>query len=388
MDAPAPVALESSLSGRTVAFTGRLGSMARDDADRLVRSLGGIPAPTVTARTDLLVVGSRGWPLREDGRVRTRLDQARRGRARGWRVRIIPESEFLRLIGHTPADAADAARPFTLAQAAEASGAPPEEVRRWGLAGLLPARGDLYDFRDIVSLRAIADLRARGVPLRTIQESLHTLRDVMPGIERPLAQLRLLEADGQLLAQIGEALVLPTGQQVMDFEGVARSAGPADPAPVSGRGAAEDAIDLGLELEATGRAAEAVVAYRRAIALAPASAGAHFNLGNALRAVGRPDAAEELFRLAIALDARHELAWYNLGVLLEASGRADEAIGALDRALAIAPAFADARFNLAAALSDAGRVAEAAPHWRAYLAIDADSEWAGIARARLRDADQ
>ena len=76
----------------------------------------------------------------------------------------------------------------------------------------------------------------------------------------------------------------------------------------------------------------------------------------------------------------------------EAYDRARGAVGDRDyaraarefsRAVELAPAFADARFNLAATLQDLGRNADAAPHCRAYLALDAGSEWADIARSRL-----
>ncbi len=378
------------LAGRVVAFTGTLASMGREEAERLIRSLGGVPAPRVTSRTDLLIVGTRGWPLREDGRVSHRLEQARRGRGRGWRVRVIPESEFLRLAGRDGLDS-DAARPFTLAQAAEASGAPPADIRRWELAGLVSARDGLYDFQDLVSLRAIADLRRRGVALRTIQESLDGLREVLPGVRRPLAQLTLLESDGgSLLAQVGESLLLPSGQHVMDFDG--RAQRDEDGTATPGRAATigtqapeswDEALDRGLELEDQGRYADAADAYRRAIALRAGSAAAHFNLANALEALGRAEGAEEMYRVAVAIDPGLEIAWYNLGVLLDASGRHGEASTALERAVAASPAFADARFNLAACLHDSGRREEAAPHWRAYLHLDPSGEWADVARRSL-----
>ncbi len=392
------------LRGKQVAFTGRLLSMARDAAEALVRSLGGIPATALTSRTDLLVVGMRGWPLREDGRVSARLEKARRARAKGWRIRIVPESEFLRLAGRAPPDDAGP-RPFTLEQAAHASRATEAEIRRWELAGLVSARDGLYDFQDLVSLRAIAALRRRGVPLRTIQDSLRQLAEVLPGVNRPLAQVQLLDAEGgELLAQVGDSLVLASGQHVMDFAGLTRDdrgAGGPDPAGLSVERAArrsdepcalsatgladaeaswETALELGLELEEEARHAEAAAAYRRAVALRPFAATAYFNLANTLAAAGRREAAEEMYRLAVSIDPGLEIAWYNLAGVLDAAGRHDEAATALRRAVSASPAFGDARFNLAACLHDLGRPREAAEHWREYLALDPSSEWSKIAR--------
>jgi tetratricopeptide (TPR) repeat protein len=367
------------LRGMQVAFTGRLEAMGRDAAERLVRSLGGVPASGLTARTHLLVVGMRGWALREDGRVSRSFEQARRSR-----TRIVSETEFLRLAGLAPPHAMGT-RPYTLAQAAEASGVGVEEIRRWELAGLVSAREGLYDFQDLVSLRAIAALRRRGVPLRTIRDSLRQLADVLPGIGRPLAQVQVLDADGgELLAQIGESLFLSSGQQVIDFDGRTRSVGEAIgpiPAAAAPEGASwEDWLERGLELEEEGRHADAANAYGRAAVLKPEAAVAHFNLANALAALGRHKAAEEALRLAVAIDPGLETAWYNLAGILEAAGRRDEAAEALRRAVAASPAFADARFNLAACLHDLGRTREASEHWRAYLALDPSSKWAGVAR--------
>ncbi len=384
LDSP-PVA---PFRGMQVAFTGRLEAMGRDAAERLVRSLGGVPAPGLTARTHLLVVGMRGWALREDGRVSRSFEQARRSR-----TRIVSETEFLRLAGLAPPHTIGT-RPYTLAQAAEASGVGPDEIKRWELAGLVSAREGLYDFQDLVSLRAIAALRGRGVPLRTIRDSLRQLVDVLPGVRRPLAQVQVLDADGgELLAQIGESLVLSSGQQVIDFDGRTRgvvgASGPIaamvrDPG-APGDASWEDWLERGLELEEEGRHADAADAYGRAVALKPEAAVAHFNLANAFAALGRLKAAEETLRLAVAIDPGFETAWYNLGGLLEASGRRDEAAEALRRAVAASPAFADARFNLAACLHDLGRTREASEHWRAYLGLDPSSEWARVAR-RLASA--
>lgn len=368
------------LTGRRVAFSGRLSSMGRGEAERLVRELGGVPAARVTNRPSVLVVGSAGWPLREDGHVSRKLEQAERARARGWPVRVLSEAEFLRLAGRTGEE--DGARPFTLEQASTSCGVEPAEIRRWELAGLVHAREGLYDFQDLVSLRAIAELRRRGVSVRTIQSSLRRLSVVMPQVRRPLAQLQLLEADGALLARVGESLLSPCGQHVMSFEGPSEESEPVA-APAD---SAEGWLERGVELEERGRHAEAAEAYRRAAALDRGSGEALFNLGNALDALGRSEAAEEMLRLAVAVDPGLELAWYNLGGVLERAGRGEEAAWALRRAVQACPAFADARFNLAACLHDLGRHREAAEEWRAYLGLDPGSEWSEIARRRLEEA--
>src|SRR3989442_12249312 len=58
----------SSPLRRTVAFTGRLASMKREEAFALVRQHGGTPRRGLTKKTGILVVGELGWPLLPDGR--------------------------------------------------------------------------------------------------------------------------------------------------------------------------------------------------------------------------------------------------------------------------------------------------------------------------------
>src|SRR5438046_10346548 len=57
----------SSPFHRSVAFTGRLASMKREEAFALVRERGGTPRRGLTKTTAVLVVGGLGWPLLGDG---------------------------------------------------------------------------------------------------------------------------------------------------------------------------------------------------------------------------------------------------------------------------------------------------------------------------------
>lgn len=60
-----------------------------------------------------------------------------------------------------------------------------------------------------------------------------------------------------------------------------------------------------------------------------------------------------------------------------------QALAAANEALALDPAHAEARFNRALILERMGLQAEAAAAWRAYLEVDANSQWAAEARRRL-----
>lgn len=75
---------ESPLSGKRFVFTGELRSMSRMEAQKLVRQRGGHPLASVSERTDYLVAG--------------KAPGSKYGKAKKLGVRIISESEFLRLI--------------------------------------------------------------------------------------------------------------------------------------------------------------------------------------------------------------------------------------------------------------------------------------------------
>ena len=77
--------VEKPLSGKKFVFTGALSSMARSEAEELVRSLGGEASGSVSGRTDYVVVGENPG---------SKLERARR-----LGVRTITEQEFLKMVG-------------------------------------------------------------------------------------------------------------------------------------------------------------------------------------------------------------------------------------------------------------------------------------------------
>ena len=63
-------------------------------------------------------------------------------------------------------------------------------------------RGDSgYTFRDLLALRAASALLDAGASVRQIRAALTALRRQDPGLEQPLAELRLIVDGDQLLAQ-------------------------------------------------------------------------------------------------------------------------------------------------------------------------------------------
>ncbi|MCX8052773.1 MAG: NAD-dependent DNA ligase LigA [Armatimonadetes bacterium] len=71
-------------SGKTVVFTGGLSSMTRDEAEEIVRNLGGKPSSSVSKNTDLVVAGEKAG---------SKLDKAL-----SLGVNVISEDEFLEML--------------------------------------------------------------------------------------------------------------------------------------------------------------------------------------------------------------------------------------------------------------------------------------------------
>jgi len=307
-------------------------------------------------------------------------------------VRVITEVEFRRLLGLAPAS--EASKSLPAEQVCAALGIDIGTLTRWERCGLVESCDGLFDFRDLVSLQTVTQLVSRGVSPAVIRVSLDALSRFLPGVERPLAQLSIIQSgSGDLVAELEGVLLTPSGQFEMRFEAAQR--GPAadaeaqlhpltlacgaEPGPEP---SVESLIDEGLEHERSGDLARAEQAYRRAAAMAPGDPTAHFNLGNVLLTAGRLEAAAERFAQAAALDPGHARAWFNLAHVRDELGDPHAALGNLKRAIAADRAYADAYFNLADLAERLGEFEAAAKAWDDYLRLDRASDWAGQARRR------
>lgn len=378
----------AALLGQRVAFAGRFATLSRSQLEAAVRAAGGRPCSSVTSSLTMLVVGMRGWPLLETGRVTRKLAEAERLRDAGAPIRIISEAQFREIIGLDPA-AAVGAKDLTAEQVAGALGIDKATLERWEHLGLVRSDDGRYDFRDLVSLRTVTSLVARGVSPVVIRRSLDGLRGLLPGIDRPLAQLNIMVSDaGHLVAELEEALIAPGGQMELRF----RESGEPEKreayslARELARAEARDSaawIEIGLQHERAGNYADAERAYRQAATLAPSDPAPQFNLGNVLLATGRLEAAAERYAQALSLDPLHSRALFNLAHANDLLGRRAAALRLLRRAIEADPAFADAHYNLAELAERLGDRALAESAWREYLRLDPMSQWAAEARKRL-----
>lgn len=374
--------MTENLRNTAVAFTGKLGTISRAEAVRLVEAAGGSVSANLSRKTGALVVGMRGWPLLPNGKVSQRLERAEALNREGCNIRIISELYFLELVGvverraelHQTYSAEEVCRLLNIDAAV---------LQRWDQFSLVHSKGGYYDFQDLVSLQTIAQLITDGVRAEVIAQSLRELGRILPGTERPLAQLKIVaEHSRSILADFGQFRISPAGQLCFSFERDAEAFPIVIELPQQGR-TAEDWFHVAQQHEEQGCYQEAKAAYEKCVALSPRCPEAYFNLGNVLRELGESEAAEQSYRLAIAREPAFVPAWYNLADVQEQRGKLLEAISSLQAALTVSPEYADAHFNLAVFLEKAGRDREAQAHWRAYVELDPESQWSAIAREHL-----
>jgi tetratricopeptide (TPR) repeat protein len=373
------------LAGKRVAFTGRLASMTRPEAADLVRAHGGTFITSVTRTTSFLVIGQEGWPLRKDGGLAAKLEIAKQLQIAGHEIGILTEEELLQRLGLEDAGSGIHKR-FTLAQLGRLLKIPRDRLRAWMRAGLVDpvenVQGVCYfDFQQVTGVRTLWELARAGVSTGTIRRSLEQLTAWKPSLEASLAQLRLLEQDGQLLMRLDDGqLVEPSGQLHFDFDSRDDEAVTTAP-PMAAD--AEEKWRHGCALEEAGELAMAAKAYREALLAGGPAATICYNLANVLYRLGELGQAAERYRQTVELDRACIEAWNNLGNVLVELGQPDAAIASYRQALAIQPAYADAHYNLAEVLEQRERFSEARRHWKEYLRHEQVGAWADYARRRL-----
>jgi DNA polymerase-3 subunit epsilon len=88
------------LYGSEIAFTGTLLTMSRPQAFELVAQLGAQPEATVTKKTDFLVLGQQDPSrLTPGAALSTKAQKAEQLRAKGQKIELLGEDDFLRMIG-------------------------------------------------------------------------------------------------------------------------------------------------------------------------------------------------------------------------------------------------------------------------------------------------
>jgi tetratricopeptide (TPR) repeat protein len=401
---PAPP-LESSapLSGERVTFTGVLASMTHAEAGSLVEQHGGEASDHVSRQLTLLIIGEEGWPLEDDGRVSLKLRQVMEWQLKGEPVRVVNESDFLRMVGLAE-HSEEVRRLHTPAMLSQLLDVPVHVIRGWERAGLIRSvrrvhRLPYFDFQEVASARRLSELLVAGVPREEIERSLQAIPGVASGERRPFEQLDILARDHKVLIRDRHGIRDPRGQRLLDFDNDAAEPvhdetdeSESHPVSISFLEARQQALEMerrdwfveGCRHADGGELPAAIEAFRMALMLEPHNPEVHFHLGDTLYRLGRTQAALERYYTAVELDHDYLEAWTQIGCLHRELGEHGSAVDALSVALDIHDDYPDAHFHLAESLAETGRFAEAVPHWQAYLEHDRRGPWADLARQRLR----
>jgi len=296
-------------------------------------------------------------------------------------------------------------KPYSLGDAARILKVSPRRLRYWNQTRLLPQADPSardFDFRDLLTVKAVVSLLEQGVSLRRIRRSVEELREVLPELDDPLASLRTwAQGSGRVVVRHEGVLVEPDGQMLLGLDADAARAGEApgsgeprptvaalprsEPAPpAEQRASAVEWFERGCELDADPSGyQEAIEAYRRALEIAPDYADAHCNLGAVYYNMGKRKPARACFEECLRCDPRHVEGHFNAANLLEEEGQDEMALRHYRAALEEDPLYPDVHVNLALVYERLGLARKAADHWRRYLQLEPRGSWSDVARQRL-----
>lgn len=95
---PASVRADLPFAGKSFVFTGKMRSLQRKEAQAEVQALGGDTPDDVVTSLNFLVVGDEGSPLFGQGAKGSKMVKAEKYNAAGSSIRIISETDFLRMV--------------------------------------------------------------------------------------------------------------------------------------------------------------------------------------------------------------------------------------------------------------------------------------------------
>ena len=353
---------ELPLADEVVAFTGKLSSLGRKEAQALVLRLGGSSADEVTAKTTLVVVGGEGFPGSEKS------EKLRKAEDLG--LRVISENDFCRMAGLQPPEDLKQQYYSQRDLLSMYPGLRQDHLRyleKWGLIRpVMRTHAETYfPFSDLLVIRQVS-AELETAPFRAIVRSLQAARSGQ------------LTFDFRIDAEPARIIKLSRAKPKEPEKEAAKDSGPRTGPPQS---LAEEYFIKGSALDMDeSRHHAAATWYRKALEIDPYLVPALINLANIH--YGRDELAEAqaLYERAIGLDSDFFEAHFNLGNIYHDLGRFPEAATCYRTALDLNPHYADAHFYLAITLEKTGFSAEAKPHWRAYQSLSPNGEWVELAR--------
>ena len=355
-----------SFRGHYVAFTGKLASVGRREANALVGRLGGICQQEVNARTTMLVIGDESVDEKSNKlRKAEELNQQSPGS-----VLIIPEEEFCRLAGLR---SSESLKRFYHGRRQIRDLYPRirdehlRYLRKWDLIRpVIQTNSDsYYSFGDVIVVKRMHDELSQGMSFRGAVRAVLSGQDGQLSLDfnairsesQPAKVVLLDELNHESSKIIGGDQESPTKLAAQFFhEGSDLDEGPdADPE-------------------------RAAVSYRKALLLDPSLVPALVNLANIHYAQNQLVEAQALYERALTLEIDCFEAFFNLGNIHHDLGRYLKAVEYYREALRLQNAYADAHFYLAVTLEKMGLSADAKPHWKTYQQLEPEGEWVDLAR--------
>lgn len=391
-------------------LVGKLASMSRRDAERLVREHGAVVVDRTGEPVDLVIASDDTADVKRFAAESDRFDDELRRRVAEGKVEILHESELWGRLGLVDADHG-VQRLYTAAMLAELVRAPVAAIRQWHRRGALSAKREVrrlayFDFEEVRVARKLADLLDAGCTLSAVNRQLGALSRLLADVTRPLADPAVVVEGRRLVIRREEGFSEPSGQLLIDFDAAkaqtSDDAGPvaipfvaqdalrhasADRGSGSHPSAPEDLRALAAELEGSGQPQQAAEVYRAILFSGDSRAEDQFALAELLYLSGDLSAARERYYMAIELDEDFVEARSNLGCVLAEQGDLGLAEAAFRGALEYHPDYADAHYHLARLLDRANRSAEASRHWQLFMNLAPASPWADEARERLSAHD-
>ncbi len=268
-------------------------------------------------------------------------------------------------------------------------------LEQWESHGFIAA-AERYEFRDLVALRTLKELRAKRVGPERIRMVLASLRQKLNGVSDPLQQLKIFTDGRRLSVQVdGAKMEAVSGQLLLDFDSVEIKrllAFPSQRAEETLAAAIEAKrrearlwFERGVEMEQSGAAPDRILAaYLKSLEFDPDAAEVHINIGTVYFSMKKWPEAEKHYRAALQLRPAYAMGWFNLGNVYDELHSWEQALECYLHAIEIQPDYADAHYNVALLHQGMGDTMKALAHWRVYLKLDPTGYWAGIARREVQ----
>ena len=366
------------LTGQLVVFTGKLSSLGRKDARALVVRLGGATSDEVNAKTTILVIGAEGFgpgtpvsPDEEQTREKSnKLRRAEELNLQGSRIRILPETDFCRLVGVPSADALKQQYHAMRDLVGRYRALREDHLRYLLKCGVirpvLRTNADtFFAFPDLATIKQANDGLEQGASFRAVVRTLVAATDGQLKFD-----FRLDAAPAKIIA-----LRRPTPDRVPGGSNAAA-------VDVQDTLRAEEYFRLGSALDDgdESKLHAAASAYRKALEFDPYLVPALINLANIHYSRDELVEAQALYERAIGLESDFFEAHFNLGNIYHDLGRYAEAVKCYREALRLNRFYADAHFYLAVTCEKMGLSQDAKPHWRAYRDLAPHGEWVEVAK--------